>query len=136
MIAIDVVAYEKMVASCLREYPLEACGILLGSPLKVSYVKSATNVEQSARIYTVDPKDMLAADRLAEQLGVELVGVYHSHTHSEAFPSPTDVTQAPDGTWNYFLVSLKRAIPEVRAYRIAEGKITETPVVVESSKMR
>jgi proteasome lid subunit RPN8/RPN11 len=136
VIAIDVVAYEKMVASCLREYPLEACGILLGTPVKVSWVKPAANIERSARIYTVDPKDMLTADRLAEQLGVELVGVYHSHTHSEAFPSPTDVTQAPDPTWYYFLISLKRAIPEVRAYRIVEGKITETPLVVESSKMQ
>ena len=136
MIAIDVVAYEKMVASCLREYPLEACGILLGSPLRVSWVKPATNIERSARIYTVDPKDMLVADRLAEQLGVEMVGVYHSHTHSEAFPSPTDVAQAPDPTWYYFLISLKREIPEVRAYQIVEGKITETPLVVESSKIQ
>lgn len=136
MIAIDVLAYEKMVASCLREYPLEACGILLGSPLRVSWVKPATNIERSARIYTVDPKDMLVADRLAEQLGVEMVGVYHSHTHSEAFPSPTDVAQAPDPTWYYFLISLKREIPEVRAYQIVEGKITETPLVVESSKIQ
>ena len=136
MIAIDVLAYEKMVSSCLREYPLEACGILLGSPLRVSWVKPATNIERSARIYTVDPKDMLVADRLAEQLGVEMVGVYHSHTHSEAFPSPTDVAQAPDPTWYYFLISLKREIPEVRAYQIVEGKITETPLVVESSKIQ
>ncbi len=134
MITMDVVAYEKMVASCLRKYPLEACGILLGTLHRVTRVEPATNIENSARIYTIDPKAMLFADRLAEELKAEIIGVYHSHTHSEAFPSPTDVSQVPDPTWYYVLVSFKRAIPEVRAYEIVDGKITETPLVVESSK--
>ena len=42
----------------------------------------------------------------------------HSHTHSEPYPSPTDVAQAPDPGWHYVIVSLKRDAPEVRSYRI------------------
>ena len=55
-------------------------------------------------------------------------GVVHSHTHSEPYPSPTDVAQAPDPTWHYVIVSLKRDAPEVRSYRIVDGTITEEPV--------
>jgi proteasome lid subunit RPN8/RPN11 len=54
--------------------------------------------------------------------------VVHSHTHSEPYPSPTDVAQAPDPSWHYVIVSLKRESPEVRSYRIVDGTIAEEPI--------
>ena len=39
--------------------------------------------------------------------GLEIIGVVHSHTHTEAYPSPTDVAQAPDPSWHYVIVSLR-----------------------------
>jgi len=54
----------------------------------------------------------------------------HSHTHTDAFPSPTDVRQAPDPTWHYVIVSLKYDLPVLRSYRIVEGEIAEEPVTV------
>ena len=47
--------------------------------------------------------------------------MFHSHTHSEPYPSPTDVAQAPDPAWHYVIVSLKREAPETRSYRIVDG---------------
>ena len=49
------------------------------------------NAAASSRIYTIDPKDHLRAERDAEDRGLEIVGVMHSHTHTDAYPSPTDV---------------------------------------------
>src|SRR5215471_2212075 len=89
------------------------------------------NAAESSRVYTVDPKDHLRADRDAEDHGMEILGVMHSHTHTEAYPSPTDVNQAPDPTWHYVIVSLKREAPVLRSYRIVDGTIAEEPVVVE-----
>ena len=60
----------------------------------------------------------------------EIIGVVHSHTHSEPYPSPTDVAQAPDPGWHYVIVSLKREAPELRSYRIVDGAIAEEPVTV------
>ncbi len=57
-----------------------------------------------------------------------IIGVFHSHTHTEAYPSPTDVAQAPDPAWHYVLVSLRDIQPVVRSYRIVDGVITEEPV--------
>ena len=83
------------------------------------------NIDQSARIYTIDPKDHLRAERTAEDAGLEIRGVMHSHTHTEAYPSPTDVAAAPDPDWHYLIVTLKREKPETRTYRIQAGVIAE-----------
>jgi [CysO sulfur-carrier protein]-S-L-cysteine hydrolase len=56
--------------------------------------------------------------------------VMHSHTHTEAYPSPTDVAQAPDPSWHYVIVSLKREEAVLRSYRIVDGGITEEGVAL------
>jgi proteasome lid subunit RPN8/RPN11 len=52
----------------------------------------------------------------------------HSHTHTEAYPSPTDVAAAPDPDWHYLIVTLKRENPEMRTFRIRQGEIAEIDV--------
>jgi len=116
-----------MAAHAYEAYPLEACGLLLGPAGQDEIVEfvPTRNTAESARVYAVDPRDHLRIEREAEDRGLEVVGVMHSHTHSEPYPSPTDVAQAPDPTWHYVIVSLKRGTPETRSYRIVEGTITE-----------
>jgi len=89
------------------------------------------NAAESAKLYEVHPLDHLRADRDAEDRGLEIAGVYHSHTHTDAYPSPTDVAQAPDPGWHYLIVSLREAEPMVRSYRIVDGTVTEEPVVTD-----
>ncbi len=60
----------------------------------ISDARPCRNADASAVTYTIDPRDMLAAMRAAEAAGHEIVGVWHSHTHTEGYPSPTDVRQA------------------------------------------
>jgi proteasome lid subunit RPN8/RPN11 len=123
--------YRQMVAHSVDGYPLEACGLLAGRDETVSTCYPTANAAASARVYTVEPRDMLRADRDAEAAGNELIGVFHSHTHTDAYPSPTDVAEAPDPGWHYVLVSLRDVEPVVRSFRIVEGKITEEPVVLQ-----
>jgi proteasome lid subunit RPN8/RPN11 len=73
---------------------------------------------------------LLRAYRRAENEGLEVLGVFHSHTHSEAYPSPTDVAQAPDPTWHYVIVSFARRPSVVRSYRIENDLVTEEPVLI------
>jgi proteasome lid subunit RPN8/RPN11 len=130
MLRLTEQAYAEMVALAYDGLPLEACGLLGGDPVtaKVSKFYPCRNAAESARVYTVDPKDHLRADRDAESGGLELIGVMHSHTHTEAYPSRTDVAQAPDPSWHYVIVSLKREAPVLRSYRIVDGEITEEPI--------
>ena len=126
-------AYKVMVAHCYDGAPLEACGLLVGDPEtgRVRRAVPTRNDAASARVYTVNPLDHLKADRAAEDEGLAVIGVFHSHTHTDAYPSPTDVAQAPDPTWHYVLVSLRDEAPVARSYRIVDGKISEEPIVLE-----
>jgi proteasome lid subunit RPN8/RPN11 len=127
--------YATIVGSCYDGRPDEACGLLIG-PLGVdgtstgatSQARPCRNADASARTYSVDPRDMLAAGRAAEALGEEVVGVWHSHTHTDAYPSPTDVRQAVDPTWWYLIVSLRDDAPVLRVYHLADGVIIEHAV--------
>ena len=122
----------QMVAHAYDGLPDEACGLLGGDPGTgvASVFYPCRNAAGSSRVYTVDPRDHLRADRDAEDRGLEIVGVMHSHTHTEAYPSPTDVEQAPDPAWHYVIVSLKRDEPALRSYRIVDGKSSEEAVAV------
>lgn len=128
MLSLPRLVYDQMVAHCLTGLPEEACGLLGGDLDTVATCYPTRNVAASARLYTVDPKEHLRADRDAEATGHSIIGVFHSHTHTEAYPSPTDVSQAPDPAWHYVLVSLRDIEPVVRSYRIVDGAISEEPV--------
>src|SRR5262245_53411720 len=126
--------HRRIVAHCYFGLPDEACGLLAGPVVNgeatgfVSEVYPATNADASSRTYTVDGRDYLRASRDAEARGHEIVGVWHSHTHTDAYPSPTDVRQAVDPMWVYVIVSLRDEVPMLHAYRIRDGGIAECQV--------
>ena len=118
--------YEAMVATCIRALPNEGCGLLLGSDDGVvAEVVASENVADSAKVYEIDSRVLLRAYRRADDEGLSVIGVFHSHTHSEAYPSPTDVAQAPDPQWHYVLVSLRDDPAVVRSFRIVDGSVSE-----------
>jgi proteasome lid subunit RPN8/RPN11 len=124
--------YVEMLGHCLRGLPDEACGLLVGSygGDEASHIFLTKNAAASAVVYQIDPKEMLGVDREAQALGADIMGVFHSHTHTDAYPSPTDVAQALDPGWHYVLVSLRDTQPVVRSYTIVDGVISEEPVLV------
>lgn len=132
--------YRTIVAHCYDGLPDEACGLLAG-PIDaagepsgtVSVVYPCVNADASARTYTVESRDLLHAMRDAQSRGEDLIGVWHSHTHSDAYPSDTDVRQALEPNWLYALVSLKHAEPVLRSYRIREGAVAECEVTLVDS---
>ena len=130
MLRLDRDAFDAICVQAFREYPLEMCGLIAGPPGRgqADRYYPCRNAAESAKVYTIDPHDHLRAERDADDRDWEINGVVHSHTHSEPYPSPTDVAQAPDPEWHYVIVSLKRDAPELRSYRIIDGEIAEEPV--------
>jgi proteasome lid subunit RPN8/RPN11 len=96
----------------------------------VTDVVASRNVADSAKLYEIDSAVLLRAYRRSDDEGLSVLGVFHSHTHSEAYPSPTDVAQAPDPAWHYVLVSLRDVPTVVRSFRIADGEINEEEISV------
>lgn len=132
MIAIPADVVAAMGDHAIAGYPLEVCGLMIGEPRsnRIERFVPCTNIAASAKVYTIDPKEHLKAEIAAEKDGLEVLGVMHSHTHSEAYPSPTDVAQAPDPGWHYLIVSLKSGAPQPRCFLIVNGEITEEEISV------
>lgn len=118
-----------MVAHCLASLPLEGCGLLLGrTDDQVVDVAVTRNAASSAILYEIDATDHLAADRGARERGLDIVGAFHSHTHTDAWPSATDVAAAVDPGWHWVVISLRHFEPVVRSFRISLGGIDHEQV--------
>jgi proteasome lid subunit RPN8/RPN11 len=129
-------AVEEMIDHCVAERPNEGCGLIAAKDGEVVRVLRMKNAAASPVRYSLDPAEQFAAYRMFDQEGLELAGVFHSHTHTEAYPSPTDVRLASEDV-PYLIVSLAEDPPVVRAFRItktnwfdADGEVQEVPVVV------
>jgi len=123
---------DEMIAHCLRALPLEGCGLLVGdaSNGRIASVAATPNAAASAKVYAIDPGEHLRIDRSARSRGEDVIGAFHSHTHTDAWPSPTDVASAVDDSWHWVIVSLRAASPIVRSFRIRAGEIEEEPIVL------
>ena len=75
---------------------------------------------------------MMKVEGIADAEEKQIIGVMHSHTHTAAYPSPTDVRDATDfdplGTWHYLIVSLQESEPVIRSFRIKNEEITEEEI--------
>jgi len=120
---------DEVIAHARSSAPAECCGLLLGEGEAVHRVMRCRNVHPTPETrYVVDKDQLFEAFRAAEDFDRELVAIYHSHPRSPAYPSPTDRGEAQWPLAAYVLVSL-RSEPEVFAYRIAEGRVREIPIV-------
>ncbi len=126
--------HRTMIAHARDCYPEEACGLLAGDPHgRLTKAYPLTNVAHSPVNYVIDPTEHFGALRHAESNGWELVGVFHSHTHSPAYPSPTDVALAVEPDWLYVLVGMERIDTlSVRGFRIRDRQIAETTLSFDS----
>lgn len=113
------------------EAPLECCGLLAGRNQTAERVYTMTNIEKSPVRYMIDPKEQFAAFKEMRADQIELLAIYHSHPHSAAYPSATDVRLAYYDEAVYLIVSLNPAgRPVVNGFRIVNQKITEEPFEV------
>jgi [CysO sulfur-carrier protein]-S-L-cysteine hydrolase len=126
MAELDGVFYKEIVEQALREFPNEACGVIAGEagvPVKVFPMR---NADASPVTYRLDGKEQLKNFDELDERGWDLWAIYHSHTHSEAYPSETDRRLAFYPEARYLLVSLEdREEPVIRSFFIREGEVEE-----------
>ncbi len=131
---LDRGTWETLVEHAWSDFPYEVCGLLGVRPDGSIAHFPIQNAERSMTYYVMDAKQLLRAMREIEDEGYDLA-IYHSHTHTKAYPSPTDIRLAayPDAT--YLIVTLQdRDHPDVRAYSIIDGVVTEKPVIVRDEQ--
>lgn len=115
-----------MIAHARAEFPNEACGLLATSGDRVVRVYLLRNAEASPVHYKIDAGEQLRVMLEIEDSGWEMGAIWHSHTHTRAYPSATDIRLAffPDAF--YIIVSLADDDkPDVRAFQIIDGAVEE-----------
>jgi proteasome lid subunit RPN8/RPN11 len=130
MIDVPQAFVDEIVAQAREEYPNEACGLIAseaGVPVRLFRMR---NADESPVTYRLDPKEQLEVFNEMDDRGWDLYAIYHSHTASEAYPSPTDVRLALYPEASYLLLSLVDEEPVLRGFRILDGEITEHKVRV------
>jgi [CysO sulfur-carrier protein]-S-L-cysteine hydrolase len=123
---------DEMVAHAREDLPNECCGMVGGRDGEAARVIRVDNAAASPLRYEMDSKGQIQAYNAIEDNGEELLGIYHSHTKSAAYPSQTDVNQAvawPDQI--YLIVSLADPdAPDVKAFLLKDLKIADVPLDV------
>jgi [CysO sulfur-carrier protein]-S-L-cysteine hydrolase len=130
---------EDLLAHARSEQPNEACGLLAGDVASgiASRYLPARNAEASPLRYTVHPDDLVRIVFGIEDAGEDLIGIFHSHTHTPAIPSPTDLRSAqyPDAFYLLATLADPEASPRaaLRAWRITGGASREVPLRIEGT---
>jgi len=107
---------EEMIDHAKEHDPNECCGILAGTGEDITHIYRVKNSTPSPFRYVMDPKEQFEVMKNADDNGLELLCFYHSHTHSPAFPSDTDVRMAVEKDRpkvNFFIIDSEgTVIPE------------------------
>ncbi len=119
----------EIVAHARQQDPDECCGVVAGSNGVATKLFKATNSEHSPYRYNIDSRELLTIYREIDANDWEMMVIYHSHTHTPAYPSPTDLNLAGYPDAYYLLVSLASGPPDVRAYRIVDGAVSEDTLI-------
>ena len=131
MLEVERGFYDEMVAHALEDDSIECCGVLAGTDGSFQKLFRMTNVENSPYRFSWDSRELIKVWHEMEDSSWEHRAVYHSHTHSEAYPSSTDVRLAAWPEAYYIIVSLlNREQPSVRAFRIVDGSVSEEELKV------
>jgi len=123
---------DRVVAHARRDFPNECCGLVATRDGHAVSVHEAENTAASPFRFEVDGMALYREMQAIEDGGAELGAIYHSHTRSEPYPSQTDMNFAvgwPGVEW--LIVGLAGdGEPDVRSFRIDDGRITELGVEV------
>ena len=138
MVEMTPAILEKLNNFCAAAYPREACGYLLGrktnSVWEVHSLHAGTNlspVEVRDR-FELDPEERGCVEKLARELGVEIIGFYHSHPDHDVYFSETDLKNSEEYQWGrpwvpptfaYVVLSVHAGtVQSIGAFQVFDGE--------------
>lgn len=139
MIKIEQKALEVMIGDAVNSFPDECCGFIFGREegqerfiTEVQIVHNAKEGDKRRR-FEVAPKDYMKAERFADEGGLQLLGVYHSHPNHPALPSEHD-RLAAQPYFSYIIISVQdKEFADIRSWRLDEKQQFEEEYIRENS---
>jgi proteasome lid subunit RPN8/RPN11 len=115
-------------------YPAECCGLLSGTNGLITGHHSLRNTSGQPQIsYFAAPEDLFSAMKQIRDDGRALIGIYHSHPRTPAYPSNSDVEMAFYPEAIYFILSVEPRL-DLRAFRIIDSRVEDVTVDVVDAK--
>jgi proteasome lid subunit RPN8/RPN11 len=122
---------DEVIAHAREDAPNECCGMIASRNGEAIAVHRARNAAASPFRYEMDGMEQYRIQTAIEDAGLELGAIYHSHTRSAPEPSQTDINLAFYPEALYLIVGLKGPEPDVRAWRIVDGQVSEAALELE-----
>ncbi len=114
----------------LINYPDESCALLLGSIERCKHmikeIYLAQNEEHSTTKFSISPDDLIKCYKYADEKKIEVIGIFHSHTTSEPYPSKTDKKFMEINNTNWIIFS--NITHDFKAYILRSG-VSEIPII-------
>ena len=123
--------YEEMLASALKHKPIEACALLGGKGDAVTYFFEMTNADAAEEHFSLIPEEQFAAVKKFRELGLTMLGIWHSHPASPARMSEEDLRLAYTADAAYVILSLQNeGKPVLKSFNVNEGVSSEMELKV------
>ena len=122
---------DRIVAQARDEAPNECCGMVASRDGVAVALHPARNAAASPLRYEIDGMEQYRIQSAIEDAGLDLGAIYHSHTRSAPLPSQTDINLAFYPEALYVIVGLQGPEPDVRAWNIVDGKVSESGLEVD-----
>jgi proteasome lid subunit RPN8/RPN11 len=121
---------DDVLAHAREDAPRECCGVLIGSGDRVVQSIRARNLADGTTRFLIDPRDHINAIRAARARQLDVIGFYHSHPRSPAYPSETDIAESGYAGAVHLIVGSTETGQEARLFAIEGSTVTERPLVV------
>lgn len=128
---------DKLVQHAHSAYPEEACGLIAGKVEQASHIFPIENVaDDPKKHYVMSPDTLLQTFKEIDDLGLELIGTYHSHPNTPPIPSQTDKHDAVHNLPNvvHIIISLEMHLPQIKAWHIGQLQVDSVDIILGKQK--
>lgn len=126
MLVLPAEVHDLIVRHARAEHPVEACGFIVRTRDGAVSAVPMRNAACSATYFRFDPAEQLRVWQRLDDEDATVIGVYHSHTASAAYPSAEDVAFTTDPQWHCVIVSTRDAeYAELRSFRVIDAHVIE-----------
>ena len=137
MINFSYYSLDKMIVDSESTHPDECCGFMFGHETDgirfVTDARPVVNVKEGdrRRRFIISPKDYMLAEKFAEDHGLLLLGIYHSHPEHPAIPSEHDRLSAQP-YFSYAIISvINKKFAGIRSWLLNDDSIFEEELITE-----
>jgi proteasome lid subunit RPN8/RPN11 len=125
---------EKLIKLAEELVPGEVCGVIGGENGKAKQIFPIRNISGNPFRYMMDPEGQVAAFFKIDELGLEIVAIFHSHPHSVPVPSPTDINESTYPDIPHIIIGKEDGEWALKAYLINNQDYTQIKLDVISNQ--